>query len=345
MKIRLKKLEEQVLVITGATSGVGLVTARKAAQRGARLVLTARNGGALDQLQQELSDKGAPVAVCSADVGVRADLEAVARTAQQRFGGFDTWVNNAGVTIFGRLCDVPQEDHERLFATDFWGVVHGSLIAMEHLATRGGALINMGSEASDRAVPLQGMYSAAKHAVKGFTDALRQEIEAARLPVAVTLIKPAALDTMFVAHARNYLAVEPRLPPPVYAPDLAADAILFAAENPSRDLFVGAAARALSTSAHFAPRLLDKYMERFMIRQQQSLMPAQQRGRDALYVSNFDLRERQGMAGHVRESSLYTQARLHPRVTLLALTLAGATLGALLLGSGGRPSVLKSRHD
>lgn len=342
MKVRQKKLDEQVMVITGATSGVGLVTARKAAQRGAKLVLTARNGAALDQLQQELSDKGAPVAVLSADVALADDLRKVAELAVERFGAIDTWVNNAGVSIFGRLEAVPAEDHERLFATNFWGLVNGSLIALEHLRERGGTIINMGSETSDRAVPLQGMYSASKHAVKGFTDALRLEIEAAHLPVAVTLIKPASLDTMFVSHARNYMEVEPRLPPPVYAPDLAADAILFAAEHPRRDLFVGAAAKAMASGAHFAPRLLDRAMQRFMIRQQQTLQPAL-RGRDSLYTSRFDLREREGMPVRVRENSLYTDALIHPRVTALILGLAGAALGLLLFG--GHRGMLESARQ
>ena len=341
MKIQLKPLARQVVVITGATSGVGLVTARKAAQRGARLVLTARNGAALDQLQQELSDKGAPVAVLSGDVGEESDLRKVAALAIERFGGFDTWVNNAGVAIFGRLADVPRADHERLFATNFWGIVHGSLIALDHLGGKGGALINLGSEVSDRAVPLQGMYSASKHAVKGFTDALRQEIEAEGLGVSVTLIKPAALDTMFVAHARNYMDVEPRLPAPVYAPDLAADAILFAAEHPRRDLFVGGAAKAISSGAHFAPRLLDKYMERFMIRQQRTLAPAV-RGRDSLYASQFDLREREGMPLRVRETSWYDGAMRHPRATALVATVAGALLAAAVLGGQSRTPMLKS---
>jgi short-subunit dehydrogenase len=331
MKIRLKKITEQVIVITGATSGIGLTTARQAAQRGAKLVLVARNEDALRQLTFELSKKGCEAIHVVADVGIEEDVRRVANSAIQRFGGFDTWVNNAGISIFGRNEDVSLDDQRRLFQTNFWGVVYGSLVATEHLKKHGGALINLGSEVSDCAVPLQGMYSASKHAVKGFTDSLRLELAAENAPVAVTLIKPAAVDTMFVAHAKNYLEVEPRLPPPVYAPEIVAEAILYAAEHVKRDIFVGGAAKLMSSSAHYAPRMLDSYMRRFLFKQQKSGMPARDRSHNSLYNSGSDLQERQGYDGrHVFESSLYTAAEIHPKTTVTALLL-GAGLAMLAL--------------
>jgi short-subunit dehydrogenase len=329
MKIRLKKLSEQVIVITGASSGIGLTTARRAAQRGAKLVLAARNEDALKQLTFELTKKGYEATYAVADVGIEEDVRKIAQTAIDRFGGFDTWVNNAGISIFGRNEDVSLEDQRRLFQTNFWGVVYGSLVAVEHLKQRGGALINLGSEVSDRAVPLQGMYSASKHAVKGFTDSLRLELEVEDAPVSVTLIKPAALDTMFVEHAKNYLEVEPKLPAPIYAPEVAADAILYAAENLKRDIFVGGAAKLISSSAHYAPGLLDGYMKRFLFKQQKSDMPARDRSQNSLYGPGSDLQERQGYEGHVFESSLYTKAAIHPKTALALLLGAGLALIAL----------------
>ena len=322
MKFPLKKIADQVIVITGASSGIGLTCARLAAQRGAKLVLVARNEDALKQLAFELSKKGAQVIHVVADVGIEEDVRRVAAAAIERFGGFDTWVNNAGISIFGRNEDVPLEDQRRLFQTNFWGVVHGSLVAVEHLKKHGGALINLGSEVSDHAVPLQGIYSASKHAVKGFTDSLRLELEAEGAPVAVTLIKPAAVDTMFVEHAKNYLEVEPKLPPPVYAPEVAAEAILFAAENFKRDIFVGGAAKLVSSTAHYAPRMLDSYMKAILINQQKSDMPARERSQNSLYGPGADLQERQGHEGYVFESSLYTKAATHPK------TMRGIMLGA-----------------
>src|SRR6188472_3902570 len=122
-----------------------------------------------------------------------------------RVARIDTWVNNAGVSIYGRLHEVSEADNRRLFDTNFWGVVNGSLVALPLLRREGGALINVGSEVSDAVVPLQGMYSASKHAVKGFTDALRVEVEGIdKAPVSITLIQPTAVDTPFPQRARNY---------------------------------------------------------------------------------------------------------------------------------------------
>jgi short-subunit dehydrogenase len=329
MKTRLKKLSEQVVVITGATSGIGLTTARQAAERGAKLVLAARNEDALKQLTYELTKRGSEVTYAVADVGNEEDVRHIANVAVDRFGGIDTWINNAGISIFGRNEDVSLEDQRRLFQTNFWGVVHGSLVAVEHMRERGGAIINLGSEVSDRAVPLQGMYSASKHAVKGFTDSLRLELEAEDVPIAVTLIKPAAIDTMFIEHAKNYLDEEPKLPPPIYAPEVAASAILHAAEHFKRDIFVGGAAKLVSSSAHYAPRIVDSYMKRFGIRQQKSGMPARDRSQNSLYNAGADLQERQGYPGHVFESSLYTKAAMHPKAAFALLVAAGFAIGTL----------------
>lgn len=328
MKFQLKKISDQVIVITGATSGIGLTTARKAAQRGAKLVLVARNEDALRQLAFELAKRGTEALPVVADVGIEEDVRKAAQAAIDRFGGFDTWVNNAGVSIFGRHEDISMEDQRRLFQTNFWGVVHGSLIAAKHLKERGGAIINLGSELSDHALPLQGMYSASKHAVKGFTDSLRLELEGEDAPVAVTLIKPAALDTMFIEHAKNYLETEPRLPPPLYAPDIAADAILYAAENFKRDIFVGGTAKLASSTAHYVPRAMDGYMKRFLFRQQKSGMPPKDRSLNSLHHPGTDLQERQGHRGPVFETSLYTAAAIHPRVVTALMFGVGLALAA-----------------
>jgi NAD(P)-dependent dehydrogenase (short-subunit alcohol dehydrogenase family) len=163
----------------------------------------------------------------AADVADEQALRRLAEIAVERFGGFDTWVNSAGVSIYGPLMEVSVEDMRRLFETNFWGVVHGSRIAVEHLRQRTGVLINIGSTLSDRAIPLRGMYCASKHAVKGFTDALRIELEQQQAPISVTLIKPGAIDTPYTEHAKNYLDEETKHPPPVYAPRVVSEAILY----------------------------------------------------------------------------------------------------------------------
>ncbi|WP_244818090.1 SDR family oxidoreductase [Caballeronia sp. Lep1P3] len=325
MRIKLKPLNQQTIVLTGATSGIGLATARRAAKSGARLMLVSRDETALAVLADELTEAGAPaVAYTAADVGDEGQLQAAANAAIDRFGGFDTWINNAGVSVYGRIADVSLEDQRKLFDTNYWGVVNGSRVAVKHLRERGGALINLGSELSDVAVPLQGPYVASKHAVKGFTDSLRLELKNENVPVSVTLIKPAGIDTLFVEHAKNYLDEEPKLPPPVYAPDVAAKAILHAAVHPERDIYVGGASRAMAGLGRSAPRLYDAFTSLLGVKAQSKGEPRQ--SGDALYEGSGDLRERSGKNGRVREFSLYTGARLQPAGTRAALTGAAAIL-------------------
>ncbi|HYY43432.1 MAG TPA: SDR family oxidoreductase, partial [Pyrinomonadaceae bacterium] len=264
-----------------------------------------------------------------ADVGRAEDVRRIATTAENHFGGFDTWINNAGVSIYGKFMDVPVEDLRQLFETNFWGVVYGSRVAVEHLRTRGGALINVGSVLSDRAIPVQGVYSSSKHAVKGFTDALRMELELDDAPISVTLIKPAAINTPYNEHAKNFMEVEPQHPAPVYAPEVAAETILYCAEHPARDVFVGGGGKMLSAMGQYAPRLTDKVMENVMVEQQKSDKAARPLEANGLYQANNDLRAHGNYEGHVAESSLYTKASLHPIISGALLVGAGLAFGAL----------------
>jgi short-subunit dehydrogenase len=345
VSVKLKKLNEQVIVITGASSGIGLATARMAARRGAKVVLAARNEEALSEIADEINAAGGSATHVVADVGKEAAVRRIAEVAVERFGGFDTWVNNAGLSIFGRLLEVSDEDHRQLFETNFWGVVNGSKVAVEHLRRgEGGALINIGSALSDRAIPVQGMYSATKHAVKGYTDALRMELENEGAPVSVTLIKPAAIDTPFTRHAKNYMEVEPSLPPPVYTPDVVAEAILHCAETPERDVFAGGGGKALSASAHYAPRMTDKMMEATMFEFQRSGRPKRADRRDSLHAPSEDGAERGDYEGHVMQSSVYTKASLHPILTGALIAGAGLALAAWLRPTNGRSNASR-RND
>lgn len=327
MHAELKKLADQVIVITGATSGIGLVTARMAAKRGASVVLNARNEEALRQVTSEINAAGGKASYVAGDVGRLDDVRAIAHEALHAFGGFDTWVNNAGVSIYGPVLDQSLEDQRRVFETNYWGVVHGSMVACEHLRQHGGALINVGSALSDRAIPLQGSYCATKHAVKGYTDALRMELEQEGAPISVSLIKPSAIDTPYIEHAKNLLPVEPLNPPPVYAPETVAEAILHCAEHPERDVYIGAGGKLLSESGHHAPWLTDKLMEATMFDSQKSDRPASNRP-DNLHAPAEDGKERYGYPGHVAESSLFTKASLHPLLTTTLFLGAGVALAA-----------------
>jgi short-subunit dehydrogenase len=277
--IDLKPLDQQVIVITGASSGIGLATVEAAAKQGARLVLAARSGQALQEICQKINDAGGQAVYVIADVGKREQVEHVAEVALQKFGRIDTWINDAGGSIYGRLDEVSDEDNRRLFDTNFWGVVYGSLVALPHLKTNGGALINVGSEVSEAVVPLQGMYSASKHAVKGFTDALRVEIEEIdKAPVSITLIQPTAVNTPFPQHARNYMDQEPKLPTPQIDPKDVAEAILKAAVKPERSVKVGTMAVLNTATAKLAPGLGDKMAAKQADRQQYDQPPVNPEG-------------------------------------------------------------------
>ena len=279
MAPRLKPIHQQVLVITGASSGIGLATAQLAAERGAKLVLVARSGETLKALCEQIEGDGGEAIDCVADVADRTQLEAVAQKALDRFGRIDTWVNDAGVSIYGRLDQVSEEDSRRLFDTNFWGVVNGSLAALPYLKRQGGALINVGSEVSEAVIPLQGMYAASKHAVKGFTDALRVEVEVVdRSPVSITLIQPTAVNTPFPERARNYMDREPRLPTPMIEPVRVAEAILQAATEGGRALRVGAMASFNTTITKVAPFIADRMSAMQVDRQQRDESPRHPQG-------------------------------------------------------------------
>jgi short-subunit dehydrogenase len=338
MSFPLKPVAEQTVVLTGASSGIGLATTRALADEGATLVLVSRNQAALDALAEECRAKGARALAVRADVGRNEDLERVAQLTIEAFGAFDTWINNAGVAIYGTCEQVPLEDQRRLFETNFWGVVYGSLIAARHLRERGGKIINTGSVLSDRAVILQGPYSASKHAVKAFTDVLRMELEESGAPISVTLIKPSAIDTPYMEHARNYLdAKGTKNPPPSYDPRLVAKAMVYACENHKRDLVVGFGGWAVSALGRVAPRLTDFVMEATGRVLQESSNPGRSQRRDNLYTAREDGAERSSLPGGQRQTSLFLAAQMHPVATALTLLAAGATAGAWLVRNRSTP--------
>lgn len=345
MALKLKPLADQVIVITGASSGIGLATARKAAKAGAAVVLVSRNDDALRAICDDINAEGGRAHAVVADVGSPADMEKVARAAVARFERIDTWVNDAGVGLFGELTKTPAEDHEQLFRTNYFGVVNGSLEAVKHFRERGGAgtLINVGSAVSDVATPLLGAYSASKHAVKGFTEALRVELLREKAPISITLIKPSSISTPFVDHARNLMDQAPSVPPPRYAPEVVADAILHAATHPTRDLAVGAGARPMAIGSAAAPGLTDRVMAK--------IIPplSRRKGRplssDSLYQPGVDgMTESESLKG--RRFSLYTEAQKHPGVTMglgaLAVIGIAAYFGRGSISRNARPVLAKA---
>lgn len=323
-RLPLKKLKNQVIVITGASSGIGLATARMAAAKGAKVVAAARNEVALKQLTDELREQGYTATWVKADVGKEEDVQKIAETAIKEFGDFDTWVNNAGISIFGDATEVTIEDMKRMFDTNFWSVVYGSRIAVNHFKERGtpGALINVGSVFGDRGVVLQSTYSAAKHALHGWTENLRMELEKEGAPVSVTLIHPGRIDTPYNEHAQSYLDNQPAHGGIIYPPQAVAEAILYTAAHPKRDMFVGFQAKFGAVLGHIAPRLTDKIMQMYMYDTQQADRPSRPRETSALYKAGYGLHERGTNIGNVKSRSIYVKVTKHP--ILYSVATAGA---------------------
>lgn len=332
MTIKLKPLGEQIIVVTGATSGNGLATVEKAIRHGAAVVAVARNEAALEALHIRLSVEGGRIATCVADVSDVAAVEQIVTVAVEAFGGFDSWVNNAGIGTYGTLEQVPVEDHRRVFDVNYFGVLHGSLAAARHLRERGGgAIVNVGSILGDRSILQQGPYCATKHAVQAITDTLRMELEREKAAISVTLIKPGAIDTPFPEHARNFMDQPPRLPPPLYAPQVVADAIVFACANPRRTLYAGGGGLLSSMLAQAAPRLTDATMERTATRLQQKRDdPGAPARRDNLYHPREDaLRGSQSV--HARQSSVALQMQKAASPLLTLAVMGGAATAAFTL--------------
>jgi NAD(P)-dependent dehydrogenase (short-subunit alcohol dehydrogenase family) len=330
MELTLKPIDEQVLVVTGASSGIGLVTAKMAARHGARVVLSARNEHDLSRAVEEIRAQGGRAAYQVADVADAAQVQAIADTAIREFGHVDTWVNNAAVAVYGRVMEVSLDDMRRQFDVNYWGQVHGSRVAVPLLQQHGGALINVASALADRAIPLQGNYCAAKHALKAFTDALRLELEEEAAPISVTLVKPGSIDTPLFDKAKSYLGVEPQPVPPVYAPEVVAEAILHCAQHPTRDIITGGMGKMLSVANDF-PGLADRYMEKSTFDSQKTDKPVGDRPSNLHEPVADDGGERgRNWSGRTKGSSLYTTAALHP-----ATSVAAVAVGLGLVAAAG----------
>ena len=253
----LKPLADQTLVITGATSGIGLCTARRAARSGASLFLIARDAEGLSDLCNEITTSGGRAAFAIADVGDQAALEQAQDKAFEAFGGYDTWINAAGVAIASPILDTPRNEHERLFQTNYWGTVNACTLAVHHLKTKGGAVIIVGSIAADIGTPVLGAYAASKHAVKGFVDSLRLELLADDAPISLTLVKPSGIGTPLGEHSADHMQGAVKIPPPAYPPESVAKSILYAVEHPRREMVIGGVGALQILGAVLTPRLAD----------------------------------------------------------------------------------------
>lgn len=254
----LKPVSEQVVVIAGASSGIGRASALAFAAGGARVVCAARGRQALDTLVEEIRLAGGTGVAVPTDVADPQAVRDLAAAAEERFGRIDTWVNNAAVSVYGRVEEISDEEFDRVLRVNFLGQVYGVRAALPALRRAGGgAVIGIASVEGVRAVPLHAPYTASKWALRGFYDCLRIELAQEGAPIAVTTILPAAIGTPFFEHARSKLGAMPKPPPPVYAPELVAEAVVHAAQHPRREVPVGGAAVGFFVGQRLSPALTD----------------------------------------------------------------------------------------
>lgn len=257
-----RKLKDAVIVVTGASSGIGRETALQLAKAGARLVLAARREDPLHSLQEECEQAGAQCLIIPTDVANEDEVTALATQAVQAFGRIDGWVNNAGVYALGSLEQTPIHVYRRLMDVNYFGVVHGTRAAAAQMKTqeRGGVIVNVSSEASSVSVALASAYTASKHAVRGFTAAIRQEL--LDTPVRVSNVMPAGIDTPLFEHAANYTGKEAKAPEPVYSPEKVAGVILDMLVRPQAEIYAGATAPVFGAIRHVAPAAFDRMMRK-----------------------------------------------------------------------------------
>src|SRR5919109_4041428 len=272
--MRLKPIDQQVVVVVGASSGIGRETARRFAKRGAKLVVSARSQPGLASLVAEIQGEGGVVTAIPADVAECAQVNAVAERAIEAYGRLDTWVHLAAVSVYAPFEQTTPEEFRRIIDVNLLGQVYGAMAALPHLRRVGrGALIHVSSVEARRALPLQSAYAASKHGMEGFLEALRLELQHEGVPISVTNILPASINTPLFNKARTKLGVKPAGMPPLYQPGLVAESILYAAEHPRRDLIGGGAGQAIRLLHRLCPLLADAYLWRPCFARQRTQEP------------------------------------------------------------------------
>jgi NAD(P)-dependent dehydrogenase (short-subunit alcohol dehydrogenase family) len=326
--MQLKPVEEQVVALIGASSGIGRETALRFARRGAKVVVSARSKEGLNSLVKEISGEGGEAIAVSADTSEFDQVKAVADRAVEEYGGLDTWVHLAAVGLFATFEQTTPEEFARVIDVNLMGQVYGAMAALPHLKREGrGALIHISSVEAKRSFPFHSAYGASKHGIDGFLEALRVELKHEGWPISVTQVMPGTINTPFFDKGRTKLGVKPVGIPPIYEPETVANIILYAAENPARDLVSGGAAQALIVNQGFSPRMLDAVLAtRAGFSPQMTEEPRSEGDPDNLYapIRGHDT-AKNGFRAFSR--SLYNWLEMHPVVRRGAA--AGMALGLL----------------
>jgi NAD(P)-dependent dehydrogenase (short-subunit alcohol dehydrogenase family) len=276
MKARMSaaRSTSKVVVVTGATSGVGRAAIREFAERGADIALIARGTEGLGAAAKEVESAGRRALGVAGDVADPAQMEAAADRIEADLGPIDVWVNNAMTTVFARFRDISPEEFKRVTEVTYLGFVNGTMAALRRMLARDrGVIVQVGSALSYRSIPLQSAYCGAKHAINGFTQSLRTELLHDGSKVRVTLVQLPGLNTPQFDRCLARMPKHPRPVPPIYQPEVAARAIAWAAEHDRREVWVGATTAATILANRLAPGLLDRYLAMTNVDAQQTHEP------------------------------------------------------------------------
>jgi NAD(P)-dependent dehydrogenase (short-subunit alcohol dehydrogenase family) len=320
--MQLKPVEEQVVALMGASSGIGRETALRFARRGAKVVASARSKEGLDSLVEEIRGEGGEAIAVPADTSEFDQVKAVADRTVEEYGKLDTWVHLAAVGLFATFEQTTPEEFARVIDVNLMGQVYGAMVALPHLKREGrGALIHISSVEAKRSFPFHSAYGASKHGIDGFLEALRVELKHEGWPISVTQMMPGTINTPFFDKGRSKLGVKPVGIPPIYEPETVADIILYAAENPARDLVSGGAAQALIITQRLSPRMLDAVLAtRAGFSPQMTDEPRSEDDPDNLYapIRGHDT-AKNGFRAFSR--SLYNWLEIHPTLRRGAATI------------------------
>ncbi len=342
-----KPLREQVIVVTGASSGLGRAIARGAGARGAKVVVTARGAEALDACVREIEAFGSQAIAVPADCTVQDEVAQVVEQALDRFGRVDTYIANAIVTVYAETYRYEAEELRRIMDVNFFGQVYGYWAVLPHLRESNGTFVSIQSALAYRGIPLQGGYCASKAALRNFFESARVEIRKAGWDVAVSVVHPAAINTPQFDRDRQKIGKQPQPVPPIYQPEPFAEAVLHCCERPVRELPVGWGAQKLMWGQKLSPRAGDLMLLRMGWDGQHTDQDKPLDAPDNLFdTMPGDPGAHGRFDAESRERTLWTSLRLGLHSPAAALALLG--LGAVAAGSveimaarGRRPTVLR----
>lgn len=329
--INLKRLEEQVVVVFGASSGIGRLTAAKFAERGARVVIAARGEDGLLSLKEEIEAKGGRCDYKVADAENFDSVKAVADFAVELYGSLDTWVHVAGIYLVAPFESTTPEEFKHIVDVNLIGQAYGAMAALPHLRnTGGGALIHISSVEAKSAMPWQGAYAASKAGIGGFLDALRMELRKDGIPISVTNIMPAAVNTPFFSTARSKMGVEQSAPDALEDPEVVADSILQSAQKPARDVYACNSAAFYALGRAFLPELMDRIMIKKGFEKTLSNIPRGLSENSSFYKPSRDNRVRGDFDVKARGATLLMWMVNNPQATKTIATSAFLVVSWLL---------------